>query len=150
MRTSHRSPSVAQGRDDRRNLDQGTLALVDNLIDPTTGSVRLKATFPNEHYALWPGQYVNIRLLLKTLPQAVTVPSTAIQRGPDGMYVYVIKPDSSIAMQPVHVTQMTDGVSVIENGLAAGTPIVVAGQYRLQPGSRIESDTGAAHLADGK
>jgi multidrug efflux system membrane fusion protein len=128
----------AQTRDGQQHPEEGTLALVDNLIDQTTGSVRLKATFPNKDYMLWPGQYVSVRLLLKTLPQVVTVPSTAIQRGPDGMYVYVVKPDSTVAVQPVSVGQMADGISVIEKGLDAGTRIVTAGQSRLTPGSRIE------------
>ncbi len=138
---------IAQGRDDQEQLGVGTLALVDNEIDQTSGSVRLKATFPNKHYRLWPGQYVNAELLLKTLPQVVTVPSTAIQRGPDGMYVYVVKPDSTIAMQKVDVGQIRDGTTVIEKGLAPGSKIVVAGQYRLQPGSRVENAPAGADLA---
>jgi membrane fusion protein, multidrug efflux system len=138
---------VAQGRDDQRQLATGTLAFVDNQIDQSTGSVRLRATFPNDNYALWPGQYVNIRLLLKTLPQVVTVPSTAVQRGPNGMYVYVVKPDSTVAMQPVSVEQMSGGTSVVEKGLASGTQIVVAGQYRLQPGTRIQGVPANENLA---
>ena len=138
---------LAQGRDDQLQLGEGSLELVDNQIDQTTGSVRLKATFPNKNYTLWPGQYVNIQLLLKTLPKVVTVPSTAIQRGPDGMYVYVIMPNSTVKMQPVSVGQMTRGTSVIDKGLAPGTHIVVAGQYRLQQGSRIHSVPASAHLA---
>jgi multidrug efflux system membrane fusion protein len=138
---------IAQDRDGQQQLGAGTLAFVDNQIDPTTGSVRLKATFPNKNYALWPGQYVSVQLLLKTLPQVVTVPSTAIQRGPNGMYVYVVKPDSTVAMQPVDVQQMSSGTSVIDKGLAAGARIVVAGQYRLQPGSRVQSASADAHLA---
>lgn len=130
--------AVAQGRDDRRTLDTGTLSLVDNQIDPTSGSVRLKATFPNADHTLWPGQFVNVRLQLKTLDDVVTVPSTAVQRGPDGMFVYTVKPDTSIAIQPVSVAQMSQGISVIDKGIAAGTPIVVAGQFRLKPGSRVQ------------
>jgi multidrug efflux system membrane fusion protein len=141
---------VAQGRDDQQQLATGTLALVDNQIDQTTGSVRLKATFPNRNYALWPGQYVNIQLLLRMLPQVVTVPSTAVQRGADGMYVYVIKQDSTVAMQPVTVGQMTNGLSVINQGLGPSVQIVASGQYRLQPGSRIQVASAAEHLADQK
>jgi len=137
---------IAEGRTDHQPLGEGTLALVDNLIDQSTGTVRLKATFPNEDHALWPGQFVNIRLLLRTLQQVVTVPSTAIQRGPDGMFVYVIKPDSTVAMQPVSVGQMTDGTSVVESGLQPGDKIVVRGQYRLQPGTRIQA--GATTVSD--
>jgi multidrug efflux system membrane fusion protein len=135
---------VATTRADQRPLAEGTLALVDNQIDQTTGTLRLKATFPNENNALWPGQFVNIKLLLRTLQQAVTVPSTAVQRGPDGMYVYTIKPDMTVEMQPVNVLQMVDGTSVIEKGLGPGTRIVVAGQYRLQPGTHVRADATAA------
>jgi membrane fusion protein, multidrug efflux system len=130
---------VAEGRTDHQPLGEGTLTLVDNLIDQSTGTIRLKATFPNEDHALWPGQFINIRLLLRTLQQVVTVPSTAIQRGPSGMYVYVIKPDSIVAMQPVSVGQMNDGTSVVESGLQPGDKIVVRGQYRLQPGTRVQA-----------
>lgn len=138
---------VAQGRDDQQELGEGSLELVDNQIDQTTGSIRLKATFPNTDYRLWPGQYVNVQLLLKMLPQVVTLPSSAIQRGPDGMFVYVVKPDSTVAMQPVSVGQMTHGTSVIDKGLTPGTRIVVAGQYRLQPGSRVQGTPADAHVA---
>ncbi len=138
---------IAQGRDDQRQLATGTLAFVDNQIDQSSGSVRLRATFPNGNYALWPGQYVNVRLLLKTLPQVVTVPSTAVQRGPSGMYVYVVKPDSTVAIQPVSVEQMSGGTSVVEKGLAPGTRIVVAGQYRLQPGTLIQDVPSHENLA---
>jgi multidrug efflux system membrane fusion protein len=130
---------TALARTTGQPLGQGTLALVDNQIDQGTGTIRLKATFPNDNHALWPGQYVTIRLLLRNLPQVVTVPSTAIQRGPDGMYVYIVKPDSTVAMQPVTVGQMADGVAVVEKGLAAGTSIVVAGQYRLAQGTPVRS-----------
>jgi membrane fusion protein, multidrug efflux system len=140
----------AFGRNNEQQLGEGTLALVDNVIDQSTGSVRLKAIFSNENSALWPGQYVNIRLLLKTLPQAVTVPSTAIQRGPDGMYVYTVKPDRTVSMQAVTVGQMTDGTSVIDNGLAAGTPIVTGGQSRLQPGSRVQDTVVGANVVGAK
>jgi multidrug efflux system membrane fusion protein len=140
MRAAKTSLDVTvQGRDGLQQLGRGTLSFVDNQIEQSTGSVRLRATFPNTDYRLWPGQYVNVQLLLKTLPQALTVPSTAVQRGPDGMYVYVVKPDSTVAMQPVSVGQMHAGISVIDKGLAPGTKIVIAGQYRLQPGSRVDN-----------
>ena len=138
---------VAQGRADQQELGRGTLAFVDNQIDQTTGSVRFKATFSNQRHTLWPGQYVNIQLLLKTLPKVVTVPSTAVQRGPNGMYVYVIKPDSTVAMQPVSVGQMNSDTAVVEKGLDPGTRVVVAGQYRLQPGARIQNAPADAHIA---
>jgi multidrug efflux system membrane fusion protein len=135
---------IATARSGQKTLAEGTLKLVDNQIDQTTGTLRLKATFSNQANSLWPGQFVNVRLLLRTLPQAVTVPSTAIQRGPDSMYVYVIKPDMTVAMQPVEVDQMTEGTAVIRTGLRAAVPIVVSGQYRLQPGSRVHPDVSTA------
>jgi membrane fusion protein, multidrug efflux system len=135
---------IATARLGQKTLDEGTLKLVDNQIDQTTGTLRLKATFPNQANSLWPGQFVNVRLLLRTLPHAVTVPSTAIQRGPDSIYVYVIKPDMTVAMQPVEIDQMTEGTAVVRTGLQAGTPIVVSGQYRLQPGSRVHPDVSTA------
>ena len=142
-----RSRSLRQGRDDQQQLGEGRSSLSTIVIDQTTGSVRLKATFPNKDYALWPGQYVNIRLLLRPCRKPSPCHPTAVQRGPDGMYVYIVKPDSTVAMQPCRVGQMTDGTSVIEKGLDAGTPIVIAGQYRLQPGSRIQTAADAAKLA---
>jgi multidrug efflux system membrane fusion protein len=141
---------IALGRSNEQQLGEGTLALVDNVIDQSTGSVRLKATFPNENSTLWPGQYVNIRLLVKTLPQVITVPSTAVQRGPDGMYVYTVKQDQTVSMQAVTVGQMSDGTAVIANGLAAGTPIVTDGQSRLQPGSRIQNTVVGANVVGAK
>jgi len=135
---------IATARSDQHELAEGSLELVDNEIDQSTGTIRLKATFPNTNRTLWPGQFVDVRLLLRTMPQAVTVPSTAIQRGPDGLYVYSIDEDGRVGMRPVSVTQMTDGTSVIESGLQAGTRIVVSGQYRLQPGSSVEATTRTA------
>ena len=140
---------IAMARSDQRELAEGTLKLIDNQIDQSTGTIRLKATFPNTDEALWPGQFVNARLLLRTLPQAVTVPSTAVLRGPDGMYVYTVGADRRVQVQPVTVQQMTNGTSVIDKGLQAGTQVVVAGQYRLQPGSMVDPVAQSAVTASG-
>jgi multidrug efflux system membrane fusion protein len=142
--------AFAAARTNGQVLGEGALALVDNQIDPNTGTVRLKATFPNNDLALWPGQFVNVRLQVRMLQQAVTVPSPAVQRGPDGMYVYVIKPDSTVALQGVTVGEMTEGSSVIKAGLDAGAHIVVSGQYRLQPGSRVQAGTATADNSGGR
>jgi multidrug efflux system membrane fusion protein len=128
---------TAVNRDDKGELDKGTLALVDNEIDQTTGTLRLKATFPNPHNRLWPGQFVNIRVLLRTDRDVLTVPSGAIQRGPAGLYVYRLKPDSTVEIQPVEVGPYGDNVAVVTAGLDPGDRIVTAGQYRLQPGARV-------------
>jgi multidrug efflux system membrane fusion protein len=136
---------IASARSDQHELAEGTLELVDNQIDQSTGTVRLKATFPNTNRALWPGQFVDVRLLLRTIPDAVTVPATAIQRGPDGLYVYSVDETGHVRMRPVSVEQMADGTAVVESGLQAGTRIVVSGQYRLQPGSPVEATSRTAH-----
>jgi len=128
---------TALSRDGTDPLDQGTLALVDNEIDQTTGTLRLKATFPNPHNRLWPGQFVNIQVLLRTERGVLTVPSGAIQRSNSGLYVYRVKPDDSVEVQPVEVGQMTNKIAVVTGGLEPGDRVVTAGQYRLQPGARV-------------
>jgi membrane fusion protein, multidrug efflux system len=135
---------VALSRDEKDRYGEGRLSLVDNQIDQSTGSIRLKATFPNDNLALWPGQFVNARLLLRTQRNVVTVPSDAVQRGAQGMYAYVVKPDSTVALQPLQVGQISAGTAVIESGVEEGQRVVVAGQYRLQPGTKVELRGGAA------
>jgi multidrug efflux system membrane fusion protein len=130
-------PVAALSRDDKSVLDQGTLALVDNEIDQATGTMRLKATFPNPNNRLWPGQFVNVRLLLRTDHNVLTVLSGAVQHGASGLYVYRIKPDSTVELQPIEVGPNGDHVTVVTAGLQAGDRVVTAGQYRLQPGARV-------------
>jgi multidrug efflux system membrane fusion protein len=130
-------PVTVAAFDDKSELDQGTLALVDNEIDQTTGTIRLKATFPNPHNRLWPGQFVNIRVLLRTDRDVLTVPSGAVQRGPSGLYVYRVEPDDTVEVQPVEVGFFGDHVAVVTAGLDAGDRVVTAGQYRLQAGTRV-------------
>jgi multidrug efflux system membrane fusion protein len=128
---------TALDRRDQHPLGEGTLALVDNQIDQATGTARLKATLPNQDGALWPGQFVNARILLRVERGMVTVPSTAIQRGPDGPWVYVAQPNQTVTTQPVKVRRFSGGIAVLEPGLEPGTTVVTAGQYRLVPGARI-------------
>jgi multidrug efflux system membrane fusion protein len=132
---------LAQSRDGKTELDQGTLLLVDNQIDQTTGTIRLKATFPNPHNALWPGQFVNVRLLLRTDHNVLTVPSAAVERGPAGLFTYVVKPDSTVEMRTVTVGQDTGTIAVVDSGLATGDRVVTAGQYRVQPGGLVQIGT---------
>jgi len=134
----------AMSRDDNRQLAEGTLAVLDNQISQTTGTMRLKGTFPNKDGALWPGEFLNIRLLARIEPNVVTVPSGALQRGPDGYYAYIVKPDSTVQAKPLKVGQITDGVAIVEDGVAAGDRVVTAGQYRLQPGARVAVNSPAA------
>jgi multidrug efflux system membrane fusion protein len=133
----------AMSRDDNRQLAEGSLAVLDNQISQTTGTMRLKGTFPNQDRALWPGEFLNIRLLARTAPNAVTVPSTALQRGPDGYYAYLVKPDNTVEARPLKVGHASDGVAIIDDGLTAGDKVAAAGQYRLQPGARVETNSAA-------
>jgi multidrug efflux system membrane fusion protein len=134
----------AMDRDDDRQLAEGTIAVLDNQIAQTTGTMRLKGTFPNKDGTLWPGEFLNIRLLARTAPNVVTVPPGALQRGPDGYYAYVVKPDSTVETRPLKVGQVSDGVAIVDGGMTAGDKVVTAGQYRLQPGARVEVNSPAA------
>jgi membrane fusion protein, multidrug efflux system len=129
----------AVNRDGDRPLAEGTLAVLDNEIDQGTGTLRFKGTFPNDDNALWPGLFVKIRLLANTAKSVVTVPSTALQRGPDGYYAYVVKPDDTVEMRRLKVGHIGDGLAIIEAGVEAGEEVVTAGQYRLEPGARVET-----------
>ena len=125
---------LAYSQDDTIKLDQGKLVLVNNEILQTTGTIQLKAEFPNTAHRLWPGELVNARLLLETRHNGLTVPASAVQQGQNGAYVYVVKPDSTVAMRPVKVAQISDGQALIDSGLTANEQVVVDGQYKLQAG----------------
>jgi membrane fusion protein, multidrug efflux system len=127
----------AYSQDNTIKLDQGTLGLVNNEILQTTGSIQLKANFPNADDRLWPGELVNARLLLNTRHDGLTVPASVVQQGPQGPYAYVINPDSSVAIRPVKVAQISDGQALIDSGLEANEQVVVDGQYKLQPGTHV-------------
>jgi multidrug efflux system membrane fusion protein len=135
---------IALKRDDKTVIDEGTLALVDNQIDQTAGTIRLKAVFPNLHDVLWPGEFVSARLMLNVLHGVVTVPAPVVQRGPDGTYAYVIKADDTVEMRPIKLIQIRDGLAVVASGLAAGERVVVDGQYKLKPGVRVDAAAGEA------
>jgi membrane fusion protein, multidrug efflux system len=128
---------LAYSQDDKTQLDQGRLLLIDNQIIQTTGTIRLRATFPNARRLLWPGELVNARLLLRTVPNGLTVAAGAVQQGPNGSYVYVIGPDESAQLRGVQVGQISDGQALITSGLNAGETVVVDGQYKLQPGTHV-------------
>jgi len=136
-------PVAALDRGNTAPLGEGTLAVVDNEIDQTTGTVKLKATFPNDDLKLWPGKFVNARLVLTTEKNAIVVPASVVQRGPEGIYAYVIKPDKTVAMQAVEVGPTENGETLIESGLTPGQQVVVDGQYKLQPGSHVELTSAA-------
>ena len=135
---------LAYDQDDATQLDEGRLDLIDNQIVQTTGTIRLRATFPNARHLLWPGELVNARLLLAARHNGLTIAASAIQQGPAGAFVWVIGPDETVQMRPVTVAQTSDGVALIDSGLQAGEKAVVDGQYRLQAGARVEELTGPA------
>jgi multidrug efflux system membrane fusion protein len=138
---------LAFSRDNKTELGDGTLALIDNQIDQTTGTIRLKATFPNKDHTLWPGQFVNARLYLAVRHDGITVPAAVVQRGPQGTYAYVIKPDSTVELRPIAVAQLRDGFALIDTGLSAGERVVVDGQYKLRPGARVDAKPAAGAAA---
>jgi len=122
-------------------LEQGVLTFIDNAVDMTTGTIKLKGTFANKEKRLWPGQFVNAVLTLTTQPDAVVVPSQAIQTGQSGEYIFVIKSDLTVESRPVVIARSLDGESVIEKGLRPGEKVVTDGQLRLVPGAKVEIKT---------
>ena len=129
---------LAVDRDNRTLIDSGKLTVIDNQIDTATGTISLKATFPNRDLQLWPGQFVNARLLLTLRKKGLVVPASVVQRGPNGAYAYVIKDDLGVEMRPVTVARIEQGEALIDDGLSAGERVVVDGQYKLQPGSKVK------------
>jgi membrane fusion protein, multidrug efflux system len=127
----------AVSSDNSTMLSQGTLLTIDNSIDPTTGTIKVKATFPNADLKLWPGQFVNARLQIGELPNAVTVPDQAVQHGPNGLYVYVVKPDNTVAIAPVTVALDNGTVAAISGTVTQNDTVVISGQSRLYPGAKI-------------
>jgi len=127
--------------DGKTIIDSGKLQVIDNQMDQTTGTVRMKAEFPNTDLQLWPGQFVNIRLLVDTLRQVVVVPTAAVQRGPQGTFAYVIA-DSKVAVRPITVTQQDDTRAVISDGLKSDEQVVTSGFTRLSNGTRVAVQQG--------
>jgi multidrug efflux system membrane fusion protein len=128
---------LAYSQDNTIKLDQGTLGLVNNQILQTTGSIQLKANFPNKAHRLWPGQLVNARLLLDTRHDGLTVPASVVQQGPQGAYAYAINPNNTVEIRPIKVAQISEGQALIDSGLKANEQVVVDGQYKLQAGTHV-------------
>ncbi len=128
---------MAIGGDNKTALATGKLTLIDNAIDPTTGTIRLKATFANDDERLWPGEFVNVRVILSVRKGVPTVPAQTVQDGPNGRYAYVIKDDSTVERRDVEVAAVQDGIAVVTKGLSPGEKVVVDGQYRLTKGARV-------------
>ena len=140
---------LAYSQNDKTKLDEGTLLLVNNQIIQTTGTIQLKATFPNTRHLLWPGQLVDARLLIDTRKDGLTVAAAAVQQGQTGSYVYVISPDGKAQVRPVTVAQISEGQALIDSGLQANETVVIDGQYRLRQDSPVRVLHGkAAQEAD--
>ena len=131
-------PVEALDREQKNKLADGELLTMDNQIDTTTGTVKLKASFANRDGALFPNQFVNVRLRVEVLQGAVGVPAAAIQRGPDGPFVYLVNPDSTVSARGVKIGPLSEGLLVIKEGLAGGETVVVEGADRLRDGSQVD------------
>jgi membrane fusion protein, multidrug efflux system len=130
-------PVVAYTNDDKTKLGDGTLMTPNNTIDTTTGTIELKATFPNDNDRLWPGEFINARLMVETLHNAVTVPLAAIMHGPDGLFAYTVGADDTVQTQAVELGYQDATTAVVTKGLEPGQTVVVAGQSRLAQGTRV-------------
>jgi multidrug efflux system membrane fusion protein len=131
----------AYSRDDQSKLTSGTLLTIDNQIDPTTGTGRLKAEFKNPGNELWPNQFVNVHLLLETRKNSLVIPAAAIQRGPEGTYVFLVKADHTVDVRPVTIAISQNNLTAVESGLTANDTVVTDGQDKLQAGSKVEPRT---------
>jgi membrane fusion protein, multidrug efflux system len=129
---------LAYSQDDKTKLDEGKLDLIDNQIVQTTGTVRLRASFPNAKRLLWPGELIDARLLLDTRHDGLTIPASAVQQGPSGSFVWVIGPDETVQTRPVTISQISEGQALVDAGLQANEKIVANGQYRLVAGARVQ------------
>jgi multidrug efflux system membrane fusion protein len=137
-------------RDGATVLDEGTLMLIDNEIDQTTGTAKLKAVFGNAHNTLWPGQYVNARVLVRTAADVLTLPTAAVQLGPNGPFTYVVKPDSTVEVRSLKIGEESGDMTVVDSGLALNERVVTSNQYRLQPGAHVRANAANASTAVAK
>jgi membrane fusion protein, multidrug efflux system len=132
-------PVYAMARDGKLDLGSGALSTIDNQVDPKTGTFKLKATFANDRKTLWPGEFVTVKLLIDHARNAIVIPAPAVQRGPQGPYVYVVSAMGTgiVEMRPVSVALIQEGFALIEGGIKEGERVVVDGQFKLRPGSRV-------------
>jgi membrane fusion protein, multidrug efflux system len=141
-------PVTAKSIDQSRLLGTGTVTLIDNQIDEATGSLRLKSSFANADLSLWPGEAVSISLRQSILPNSLTIPSPAVQRGPDGFFVYVIDAKGQAEITKITVRQIEEGRAVVSSGLIGSEKVVVTGQYRLSPGAKVDATEYVAMAMD--
>jgi len=130
---------IALTTDGKKTLSEGSLSVINNQVDTTSGTIRLKAVFDNKDHALWPGQSVSTRLLVKTLKDATVVPDDAIQHGTNGLYAYAVAKDNKAELRKVKVSQSIDGRSVVDEGLSPGDQVITAGVYKVQPGTLVST-----------
>jgi multidrug efflux system membrane fusion protein len=135
---------IALSTDGKKVLSTGTLALINNQVDTTSGTIRLKAVFDNKDHALWPGQSVSTRLLIRTLKDATVVADDAVQHGNDGLYAFAVNAENKAELRKIKVSQSIDGRSVVDEGLAPGERVITSGQYRVQPGTLVGSNVADA------
>jgi len=131
--------TIALSTDGKRVLSTGTLALINNQVDTTSGTIRLKAVFDNKDHALWPGQSVSTRLLVRTLKGATVVPDDGIQHGTDGLYAFTVNQDNKAELRKIKVSQSIDGRSVVDEGLSPGQQVITAGQFKVSPGTLVST-----------
>jgi multidrug efflux system membrane fusion protein len=141
---------IALTTDGKKPLSDGMLSVINNQVDTTSGTIRLKAVFDNKDHALWPGQSVSIRLLVSTLKDATVVPDNAVQHGADGLYAYAVGSNNKAELRKIKVSRSIDGRSVVDEGLAAGDRVIVAGQYKVQPGSTVATTVANSEAAPAK
>jgi multidrug efflux system membrane fusion protein len=132
-------PVLAFDQDNQHQLAQGELMLINNQIDQTTSTISLKASFPNDDERLWPGEFLRIRIQVATRHNAVTIPPVAIQRGPDGLYTWVVKSDRTVEQRSIETVPVDRDTAIVTKGVAPGETIVVNGQYRLEAGTRVSA-----------
>jgi membrane fusion protein, multidrug efflux system len=141
---------IAITTDGKKPLAEGVLSVINNQVDTTSGTIRLKGVFDNKNHALWPGQSVSTRLLLRTLKDATVAPDDAIQHGNDGLYAYVVNQDSKAELRKLKVSQSIDGRSVIDSGLSPGEQVITSGQYKVQPGTLVSTAVASSAPAQSK
>ena len=141
---------IALTTDGKKALSDGLLAVINNQVDTTSGTVRLKAVFDNKDHALWPGQSVSTRLLVTTLKDATVVPDDAVQRGSEGLYAFTVNSDNKAELRKIKVSRSIDGRSVVDQGLSPGDRVIVAGQYKVQQGSTVATTVASSQQAPAK
>jgi multidrug efflux system membrane fusion protein len=144
-----RGPVIAEAfdQDNQRKLSTGTVLLIDNAVDLATASIRLKAMFANEDDQLWPGQFVNVRVLLETRKNAVTIPTAAVQRGPQGLFTWVVTPTNTAATRRIEIGPSTGDLTIVTSGIADGEQVVADGQYKLRVNALVRASKTATEAA---